>query len=155
MTPHDLLYPTVFFVESMNFGPMADTFVMTKNFWNFFKNSNFFDFGYFGYLDIRVPGRCCQSWYWSLLSKQNHQQMVVKAEKINIVKTQTIHGKQPLMADNLWWKMTFYWRQPMMEDNFWWKTTFEGEEYLKENTFDGRRHLMDDDLQWKTTFDDL
>ena len=67
--------------------------------------------------------------------------------------------RQPLMEDDLWWKMTFEGRWPLMVDNFCWKTTSDDRQLLMEDdfwwktTFDGRWPLTEDDLWWKTTFD--
>ena len=51
----------------------------------------------------------------------------------------TFDGRQPLMEDDLWWKMTLDERQPLMEDKLRWKTTF-----------DVRRPLIKDDFWWQT-----
>ena len=69
VTTHKLQYPNVFFVQSMstlkismfakklelrilNFGPMADIFMMTKIFKFFFKNSIFWSFSKFFWLSF-------------------------------------------------------------------------------------------------------
>ena len=43
---------------------------------------------------------------------------------------QTSYPRQPLMVDDLWWKMTFGGRQPSVKDNLQWKTTFGGKQSL-------------------------
>ena len=50
-------------------------------------------------------------------------------------------GRQILMEDGLWWKMTYDRRQTLIEDDIWWK-----------RTYDGRQPSMEDNLQWKMTF---
>ena len=47
-------------------------------------------------------------------------------------------GRQPLIEDDLRWKMIFDGRLPLMEEDIWWKTTFDGRRPLMEKTFDGR-----------------
>ena len=38
----------------------------------------------------------------------------------------TFDGIQPLMEDDLGWKMGFHGRRLLMEDNFLWKKTLDG-----------------------------
>ena len=67
-------------------------------------------------------------------------------------------GRQPLVEDYLWWKMTFSGRRPSVENDLLWKKNFSGRWHWVEDdlgwktTLGGIRPWVEDDLQWKTTF---
>ena len=65
-------------------------------------------------------------------------------------------GKQPLMKDNLWWKMTFEWRQPQtifcpticLEPTLFWTKNFIRTTHSSEFKFVLKQNLFQPNIFW-------